>query len=174
MYHHHRFKGRGRTQNVSYIFQGVFDGILDRFSPQKRYLGDVQRPILHLRGVPKNVSYILVWSPSEKLPQRVGDHIPLVNIQKTSDNCHRFLFDLAIKNADVPIIHSHLSFPEAMHFYVSLSHTSQRSDFRAARARLFRDPSQRLHLWRPSGCNSGIRWDQLFFKTKTGWWIEPI
>ena len=53
-----------------------------------------------------------------------------------------------------------------MHFYVSLSHTSQRSDFRAAGARLFRDPSQRLHLWRPSGCNSGIRWDQLFFKNK--------
>jgi hypothetical protein len=32
-----------------------------RPSPQKRQLGGVQRPILHFRGVPKNVS--LVWSP---------------------------------------------------------------------------------------------------------------
>ena len=38
---------RGRTQNVSSIFQGVFDGCLERV--KKRHLGDVQRPILHLR-----------------------------------------------------------------------------------------------------------------------------
>ena len=50
----------GRAQNVSYVFQGVFEGALKmeayilklfwRLSPQKRHLGDVQRPILQLRG----------------------------------------------------------------------------------------------------------------------------
>ena len=49
----------GRTQNVSSIFQGVFEGGLEnvymskvfwQLSPQKRHLGDVQRPILHLKG----------------------------------------------------------------------------------------------------------------------------
>ena len=31
IYDHHRFKG-GHTQNVSYIFQGVFDGGLEHVS----------------------------------------------------------------------------------------------------------------------------------------------
>jgi hypothetical protein len=30
--YYHRFKERGRTQNVSYIFQGVFEGGLENVS----------------------------------------------------------------------------------------------------------------------------------------------
>jgi hypothetical protein len=32
VYDHHRFKVGGRTQNVSYIFQGVFEGGLENVS----------------------------------------------------------------------------------------------------------------------------------------------
>ena len=73
IYDHHRFKG-GHTQNVSYIFQGVFDGGLEHVSfhfegilktlPTKN--DTCQRPILHLRwGSPK--MYLTFWyGPSLK------------------------------------------------------------------------------------------------------------
>jgi hypothetical protein len=60
MYNHHHFKGA--TQNVSCIFQGVFEGGLEILCAPQRHLGDLQRLILQ-GAVPKNVSYILVWSP---------------------------------------------------------------------------------------------------------------
>ena len=59
----------GRTQNVSSIFQGVFEGGLEnvymskvfwQLSPQKRHLGDVQRPILHLKGGSPKM-YLTFW-----------------------------------------------------------------------------------------------------------------
>ena len=66
----------GRTQNVSYIFQGVFEGGLEHVSlhfegilktlPTKTTPGARSATNFTFKGgggVPKNVSYILVWSP---------------------------------------------------------------------------------------------------------------
>ena len=69
IYNHHRFKG-GRTQNVSYIFQGVFEGGLENASlhfegilktlPTKTTpVGRSATNFIFKGGVPKNVSYIL-------------------------------------------------------------------------------------------------------------------
>ena len=80
LYTHHRFKVGGRTQNVSYIFEGVFEGGLDNVSlhfegilktlPAKMTPGGRSATnFTHLRGESQiNVSYILVWSPPEKSP----------------------------------------------------------------------------------------------------------
>ena len=80
LYTHHRFQVGGRTQNVNYIFEGVFEGGFDNVSlhvegilktlPTKTTPGGRSATnFTHLRGESQiNVSYILVWFPPEKSP----------------------------------------------------------------------------------------------------------
>ena len=63
----------GRTQNVSYIFQGVFEGDIENVSlhfegilktlPTKTTPGGRSATNFTFGGGAKNVSYILVWFP---------------------------------------------------------------------------------------------------------------
>ena len=83
LYTHHCFKVGGRTQNVSYIFEGVFEGGLDNVNlhfegilktlpAQTTPGGRSATNFTHLRGESQiNVSYILVWSPLKSSPKRV-------------------------------------------------------------------------------------------------------
>ena len=73
IHNHHSSKEGGRTQNVSYIFQGVFEGALEskslhfegilRTLPTKTAPGGRSANNFTFKGGPKNVVYILVWSP---------------------------------------------------------------------------------------------------------------
>ena len=68
----------GRAQNVSYIFQCVFEGGHENVSlhfevwryfdnpPTKTPPGDVQRPILHLKGGPQKCILHFGMVPPEK------------------------------------------------------------------------------------------------------------
>ena len=79
IYHHQRFKEGGRTQNVSYIFQGVFegglanvslhfDGMLKTLPTKTTPWGRSATNFTFKGGPPKNVAYTSVWSPPEKWP----------------------------------------------------------------------------------------------------------
>ena len=62
LYDHRRVKG-GAYSKCELGLEHHFEAILRTLPRKKTHLGDIQRPILRLRGVPKNVSSILVWSP---------------------------------------------------------------------------------------------------------------
>ena len=81
----------GRTQNVSYIFQGVFEGGLENVSlhfegifedpPHKNNTwGTFGDQIYVLGGVPKNVSYILVWPPLKSSLKEVDIYTVYIKI----------------------------------------------------------------------------------------------
>ena len=79
IYNHQRFKEGGRTQNVSYIFQGVFEGGLEHVSlhfegilktlPTKTTPGGRSATNFTFKGgVPKKCSLHFGMVPPEKWP----------------------------------------------------------------------------------------------------------
>ena len=98
IYNHHPFKG-GTYPKCQLHFSRCFWGgpwkckltfwrYFWRPSPQKQHLGDVRRPNLRFRGVPKNVSYILVWPPLKSSLKEVDIYTVYIKIFFPSLSLH--------------------------------------------------------------------------------------